>query len=363
MLIELEYSSTLAGFEKDILYEKLKGITDSFESFLGSNSVVKKLENELIICKSFMVSLSQLNFSLEASLAQTTTDRDAIQKEYTDFMSLKTSAETIQMKAFKLLKDKHNSLQAEYNKCIEERELFKIKNSDIEKKYSDISEELQKLQHKLKQTSIKIAKNDEENFCIKCQKIFFESENYNWSCKTHQSNFYNDIYWCCGKTGKNAVGCIVSKHMVKDEDIDNSLSAYMPKFCVLCKKPGHLVAECPKDPNIKTNADLVQERLRLENIHNSKKKNIQTMSERITETLSFKQHYNSFDKDVSSEDQEDIEEGVYFKEIFNLKEILDLNASDYRPAINPDGQQPDFDYIGDLRESTTRKLSIEPEGD
>jgi hypothetical protein len=38
-----------------------------------------------------------------------------------------------------------------------------------------------------------------------------ESENFNWSCRTHQSEFGGEMWWCCGKIGKDAIGCKFSK--------------------------------------------------------------------------------------------------------------------------------------------------------
>jgi len=39
--------------------------------------------------------------------------------------------------------------------------------------------------------------------CKNCQKDYLENENFNWSCRTHQSDYGGEIWWCCGKTGLN----------------------------------------------------------------------------------------------------------------------------------------------------------------
>jgi hypothetical protein len=43
--------------------------------------------------------------------------------------------------------------------------------------------------------------------CGRCQKEYNEKENYNWSCRIHSSPWGGEMYWCCGKTNVNAVGC------------------------------------------------------------------------------------------------------------------------------------------------------------
>jgi hypothetical protein len=57
--------------------------------------------------------------------------------------------------------------------------------------------------------------------CKNCSKEFPEKENFNWSCRTHQYDYNGEMWWCCGKRGKEQPGCKWSKHETKeDEDED-----------------------------------------------------------------------------------------------------------------------------------------------
>ena len=47
-----------------------------------------------------------------------------------------------------------------------------------------------------------------------------ESENFNWSCRTHRSEYSGEIWWCCGKTGKESLGCKFGKHLNRNDDVD-----------------------------------------------------------------------------------------------------------------------------------------------
>lgn len=48
--------------------------------------------------------------------------------------------------------------------------------------------------------------------CKACSKDYYEKENFNWSCRTHQSDWGGEMWWCCGKRNKEQPGCKFSKH-------------------------------------------------------------------------------------------------------------------------------------------------------
>ena len=45
-------------------------------------------------------------------------------------------------------------------------------------------------------------------------------ENFNWSCRVHASDFGGEMWWCCGKNGKDQPGCKFSKHASKEDELD-----------------------------------------------------------------------------------------------------------------------------------------------
>lgn len=93
----------------------------------------------------------------------------------------------------------------------------------------------------------------EEKMCKKCKLEYVEKENYNWSCRTHSSTYGDYMWWCCGKTSKEALGCIYSKHVCKDDDEEEVEEGDLEDNvkCVSCKEKGHTSTECPKDPNFR----------------------------------------------------------------------------------------------------------------
>ena len=54
--------------------------------------------------------------------------------------------------------------------------------------------------------------------CKNCAKEYDEKDNLNWSCRQHQSSYGGEMWWCCGKKQKDALGCKFSKHEEKKED-------------------------------------------------------------------------------------------------------------------------------------------------
>lgn len=78
------------------------------------------------------------------------------------------------------------------------------------------------------------------------------------------------MWWCCGKFGKDQLGCRYSSHESKDDDDDeeNAEDPYGNKDnkrvrCACCKEFGHNIDECIRDPNIKTNAKANEDFLRI----------------------------------------------------------------------------------------------------
>jgi hypothetical protein len=73
------------------------------------------------------------------------------------------------------------------------------------------------------------------------------------------------MWWCCGKTSKEAIGCKYQKHESKDdaEDSDDADGEKKEKVdrnlrCFCCREVGHTLVNCPRDPNMRTVTALPQ---------------------------------------------------------------------------------------------------------
>lgn len=76
------------------------------------------------------------------------------------------------------------------------------------------------------------------------------------------------MWWCCGKTKKEAPGCKFAKHETKDDEEEDKAggadgepdkSKLKQLKCVCCKEVGHLAKDCKRDPNIRTGANTFEE--------------------------------------------------------------------------------------------------------
>ena len=78
---------------------------------------------------------------------------------------------------------------------------------------------------------------------------FTEKDNLNWSCRIHpnqneNSSWGGNMYWCCGKTRKNAPGCKKNKHISYKSDNEEESDKDEEKIvkCTACKSPNHEAA-------------------------------------------------------------------------------------------------------------------------
>ncbi len=113
----------------------------------------------------------------------------------------------------------------------------------------------------------------DSKMCQNCKRDFKDSENFNWSCRTHQSQWSGEMWWCCGKSSKDALGCKFQKHFIPKEDDEDQEIVVQDKLlkCQCCKELGHVMQDCPKDPNLKTKQNLDNEQTRILKAHCTKK--------------------------------------------------------------------------------------------
>ena len=60
------------------------------------------------------------------------------------------------------------------------------------------------------------------------------------------------MWWCCGKTSKDALGCKFSKHLIRNDELDeediidlNNSESLKNQKCKCCKETGHIASKCP----------------------------------------------------------------------------------------------------------------------
>jgi hypothetical protein len=103
--------------------------------------------------------------------------------------------------------------------------VFKEKFEDAEKErlrlkgVNDfLNEEKNQMKVRLAKLKARRGKDLDLKICKSCGQDFSDRENYNWSCRTHKSVWSGEMWWCCGKKRKDALGCQMKKHEAKNDD-------------------------------------------------------------------------------------------------------------------------------------------------
>ena len=115
--------------------------------------------------------------------------------------------------------------------------------------------------------------------CKNCGREYNEKENFKWSCRTHYGSYSGEMWWCCGKFGKDQLGCRYSAHESKDDEEDEENpdagdgDIKNDKYvrCTCCKEIGHSIDDCTRDPNIKTGLKAEQEFERIQRMKDFRK--------------------------------------------------------------------------------------------
>lgn len=337
---ELEYSNELLKMQSDVMGERLKGLYQSIETLTGSQSVQVVTTHQAIdMSLSATHLLRDFHFCLE-SLSTITTERDNLRSENAELASFRLEAFSNKQRLARMMRDKLVFMQQSLKLVEDERDRLKLQVQQQDKHIFDLSEQFAKLRERLKQMKQrrKAHGEEEERICRKCLRVYEDSENYNWSCRTHQSDFSGEIWWCCGKPGRDAPGCRVEKHESKEEDEGDSADKkeqealrLAMKRCPSCKGYGHLPQECPKDPNFRSQCDLIEEMARLGKLVGIKHKHAlpsPEMSAFALHVLGMRSQQNQFNDprvasspDSSLLDEEEFSQTqpVPFQDVFSLK--------------------------------------------
>ena len=212
--VQLEHVNTLLVMENDIIGEKLKGLYNSLTNIIGANSTYSKIKEEYKMITKSVYDLSNNiseNNKIISQIYEEKKELEILAKELGD---LTIGIEGRKDKYIKNLKERIYLTEGDLKTASFDREIQKSEIENLKKQYDDLKSEHLKLRARIKNFRISFS-NDFilEKYCKNCQKPFIEATNYNWSCRRHSNQITDNIYWCCGQNGKEAPGCITSKHI------------------------------------------------------------------------------------------------------------------------------------------------------
>lgn len=214
---ELESGNSLLQMENDIIGERLKGL---YEAILHIADTRSKMEPEMQILTDASLQLTEVQAQVEGTLAEALSERDQLRDDCAEIAKLRQEMRESRENLAIASRDKITVLQESLEKAHDEVENLKIEVDKCDKLAKNMEDEMSKMRLKLKQNRLKRRQfgETEEKICKKCQRVYTDSDNFNWSCRTHKGEYSDEMWWCCGKTTKDAPGCLVSKHESKDEE-------------------------------------------------------------------------------------------------------------------------------------------------
>ena len=176
------------------------------------------------------------------------------------------------------VKDRIAQLDQETRQAVKEKDIAIDEMTKMSKQMVVVSNEREKLKEKIAKLKNRRNVDLNQKICKNCSKEYLENENYNWSCRTHRSEFGGEMWWCCGKTSKDAPGCKFSKHETKDEEEEEKEDegGYAKNRrikCICCKEVGHLARDCKREPNIRTDMSPEEELERIDQFKEFKRLN------------------------------------------------------------------------------------------
>lgn len=325
-ILKLEYENGLLVVEKEMLLEKVEGFYEVLSDFVGKESIKFKLEDEVKIIFDAAMKISQFEEEASEKLDKVVMAKEEIQSDFSNLSILNEMIMAHKEKMQKLAVERIKNLQKEVGQLREERDKLVESYEETKKRLCEATEELKTIKSRQKKSKV-VKSSGDEKFCVVCFQVYTESSNFNWSCRTHKSQFNENRYWCCNSEGKNAPGCIFSKHTANEELLELEEEQRQVKFCSGCKETGHSIQECYKDPNVQTRVSISGEMERLKILAGIKKKNMNfgaELQERAIELVKSSQNHENFNRVLDTEEEVEEIEGVYFRDVADLKDELEM---------------------------------------
>ena len=218
--IQLEHGNSLLTMENQIMGEMLKTLYETIGSLTGVHSIPAKLTQEYFEIVNNKEMLMKYFHTLEEQVLSVVSERDAIKAESEYMISHRLSLINEKDWIHKTYKQQITSLQKDLQDANDSRTKLSENLNKLELAHRNLNVEYKVLLKRMRSMKMKKAAYNqlEEKQCKNCAKLYLENENYNWSCRNHHSSFSGEIWWCCGKSNKDAPGCKVSKHDSKDDD-------------------------------------------------------------------------------------------------------------------------------------------------
>ena len=206
--------------ESAIMGEHLKGLYTAVSALSPAFSSSIKSDAEIAAIAASMRQAGDTLSILSRELSACVGEKDGLKQELVEAVTLRNEMKADRTRVSVQASEKISTLQERLKDTEDDCDRLRLDAQKYEKRFKDLSEEYEKLRNRLQQFRQRRRQfgEVEEKVCKHCQKVFTEHENFNWSCRCHTGEYSGEMWWCCGRHGKDADGCKTSKHESKGEE-------------------------------------------------------------------------------------------------------------------------------------------------
>lgn len=200
--------------------EHLKGLYTAVNSITNIFSENQKMNSEMKIIVNICKEMSEFAGEINKKLVSSVEEMEELRRDLITAVTLRNEISAERVRISTVASEKISNLQERLMSIEEDCTKLRTDAQKYEKRYNDLSEEYEKLRNRLRQYRVKRRQfgEVEEKVCKQCQKVYTEKGNFNWSCKCHTGEYGTDMWWCCGKRGREAEGCRTAKHVSNEEE-------------------------------------------------------------------------------------------------------------------------------------------------
>lgn len=275
-------TSSLSQLESDVLRAQVQNLHSRVAGLFGTTK--NMLDERAFNLAKHEISSMRVNLYSEkiwVELDRLTDERQKLEVDQKELQESKSKLEDSRLRMSREHEDQRMKSLDNLSRMFEEKEVNRKDRDKLSKKLKEMTEDRDKLKQRMKKYRLRRMFDHDTSMCRNCGKDFMKTENFNWSCRTHTSEFGGEMYWCCGKLGKDALGCKFSKHESKDDDDDLDDKERKEKdeadlriknanvSCYGCKDIGHMAKNCIRDPNMRTKFNALTELNRITQVYNA----------------------------------------------------------------------------------------------
>lgn len=194
-IIKLVEEARLKELDHEIIGNQLKNMYKAIESLSHKKFVEDKFTFEISNLNSKYQELLKDKVICDTQIKNLMTERDKLRKDLGDIVKSRLLLIKDKELYARATKDRIAVLETELqqkNQSLlnQQDEFFKL-----DKAYKSVMNERLKLKERLQRLKNKRLRVDvNQKLCKKCGREFLENENYNWSCRTHTTE-YGIMWW------------------------------------------------------------------------------------------------------------------------------------------------------------------------